>query len=92
MAMSNGPDKSNDHIDGDRPASEGIQEKAIFSCEDCLADNPAIQASHHYSIEYDEEQGKYSRSDGRAYYSCGNCHTELSLQDIEDVLKSVDEL
>ena len=92
MARTDGPDKSNDHADGDRPASEGKQEKAIFTCGDCDTENPKILAIYRYTITYDKEQGKYVKRDDSVEYACGECLEELDIHDIEVVLKSVDEL
>jgi len=63
-----------------------------MKCTDCGAENPTIDASHHYSISYDKEQGKYVKDEGQVLYSCGECHTDLDTTDIEDILKQVDEL
>ncbi len=64
----------------------------MTKCPDCGKENPGINASHHYSIDYSEEQGKYVKGEGQVRYSCAECNTELDITDIEDALTQVDEL
>ena len=61
-------------------------------CPSCGGEPTRIQASHNYSIEYDEEQGIWVKMVGEPVYVCGLCLEELDTHDIEDILKQVDEL
>ena len=61
-------------------------------CSSCGGEPTQIYASHNYSIEYDEEQGKWVKEVGEAVYVCGLCLQELDTRDIEDILRQVDEL
>lgn len=61
-------------------------------CPSCGKEPTEILATHSYSIEYDEEQGKWLKKDGEPVYVCGLCLEELDTRDIEDILRQVDEL
>lgn len=61
-------------------------------CQYCGKEPKLILASHDYDIKYDEVQKKWVKSTGDVVYNCGECHQELSVHDIEDILKQVDEL
>lgn len=63
-----------------------------MKCLHCGKEPKEILVNHEYSIDYDEVLLKWRKSDGKATYRCGNCLQELSIQDIKDILKQVDEL
>ncbi len=63
-----------------------------MQCPNCGAENPEISACHTYIIEYSTEQEKWVKGIGGAEYTCTNCSEELSGDELDDVLRQVDEL
>ena len=63
-----------------------------MKCPSCDAEVTTILASHDYTIELNSETGQWVKDVGEAMYVCGSCLQELSVHDIEDILRQVDEL
>jgi len=63
-----------------------------MKCPYCGAELTEIVVVDNYTIDYSEEQGKWVKQIGEATYSCGNCEVILRTDDIEDILRQVDEL
>ena len=63
-----------------------------IQCPECGAELTEILARHAYMIEYSTLMERWTKSDGSVVYTCSNCEVELSIHDIEDALKQVDEL
>lgn len=85
-------DERGDVPQGAELVCEFTTQEAKMECPNCGWENPTIDASHHYSIVFNYQQGKYVKEVGDVFYVCMHCHGELDVSDIEDVLKSVDEL
>jgi hypothetical protein len=51
-----------------------------------------LDSTHSYTIGWDEDQERYTKDEGSVEYVCGNCRTEVSRDDVDEILMSVDEL
>lgn len=72
---------------------EGIKEDNMpekVVCPYC-SEPLVIEAEHIYLITKSEDSG-WHKEDGNVTYTCNNCDTELSVSEIKDILKQVDEL
>jgi len=63
-----------------------------LECSGCGGIVTEILASHDYTIEQNSETSRWVKNTGNVTYVCGNCLEELDTNDIEDILKQVDEL
>ena len=61
-----------------------------MQCPSCGTEVTEVLARHDYSIEL--TNGSWHKSDGEVSYVCGVCCSELDIDDIKDILKTVDEL
>jgi hypothetical protein len=66
-------------------------ELGMVMCPQC---GSALQldATYSYAIGWDEEQDRYTKDIGSVEYVCGNCRAEIGRDDIDEILKAVDEL
>lgn len=60
------------------------------NCPSCDAPLYSITVKHLYFITF--SGGKYRKSDGVAHYRCSKCRCSLSVREITDILKEVNEL
>jgi len=63
-----------------------------MNCPNCGNELTEIFANHDYTIVLDTETQSWVKHDVNVDYVCGWCKEVLSVHDIEDILKQVDEL
>ena len=63
-----------------------------MQCPNCGAENPEISACHTYLIEYSTEQEQWIKNIGDVTYTCCNCAEEIGGDELDIILRQVDEL